>query len=185
MGGSARCVDQAVRLHAVLPRAGVGGHCLPIDPTYLSWHAQQATGRRFRLVELANDINEHMPDHVVQRVMDGLNRRGRPVRGSTILLLGLAYKKNSSDVGSPRRPASRVRSSPSGHGSARSTRTCPRITWRRRCPASALDADVVRAADAVVVLTDHDDIDYRLVQREARWILDCRNRLSGANVESL
>ena len=88
------------------PGPGVGGHCLPIDPTYLSWHAQQATGRRFRLVELANDINEHMPDHVVQRVMHGLNRRGRPVRGSTILLLGLAYKKNSSDVRES--PATRV-----------------------------------------------------------------------------
>src|SRR5580698_7692833 len=80
------------------PGPGVGGHCLPIDPTYLSWRVQQATGRRFRFVELANDINEHMPDHVVQRVTQGLNRLGRPVRDSMILLLGLAYKKNSSDA---------------------------------------------------------------------------------------
>ena len=80
------------------PGPGVGGHCLPIDPTYLSWHVQQATGRRFRFVELANDINEQMPDYVVERVMRGLNALGRPVRGSRVLLMGLAYKKNSSDA---------------------------------------------------------------------------------------
>ena len=88
------------------PGPGVGGHCLPIDPTYLSWHVQQATGRRFRFVELANDINEQMPDYVVERVMRGLNALGRPVRGSRVLLMGLAYKKNSSDARES--PASRI-----------------------------------------------------------------------------
>ena len=167
------------------PGPGVGGHCLPVDPTYWSWHVQQATGRRFRLVELANDINEHMPDHVVQRVIDGLNRRGRPVRGSTILLLGLAYKKNSSDVRES--PATRVARSLICLGAqVRAVDAhVPADHLAEEVPRLRLDADVVRAADAVLVLTDHDDIDYPLVQREARWILDCRNRLSGANVESL
>ncbi len=167
------------------PGPGVGGHCLPIDPTYLSWRAQQATGRRFRLVELANDINEQMPDHVVQRVIHGLNRLGRPVSGATILLLGLAYKKNSSDVRES--PATRVARSLISLGARVSA-----IDWHvapdhlaNEAPRLSLDADVVRASDAVVVLTDHDEIDYQLVQREARWILDCRNRLSGANVERL
>jgi len=167
------------------PGPGVGGHCLPIDPTYLSWHAQQATGRRFRLVELANDINEHMPEHVVQRIVHGLNRCGRPVCGSAILLLGLAYKRNSADVRES--PATRVARLLISLG-ARVGAIDEHVAvdhLAEEAPRLRLDADAVRAADAVVVLTDHDDIDYRLVQREARWILDCRNRLTGANVESL
>jgi UDP-N-acetyl-D-glucosamine dehydrogenase len=167
------------------PGPGVGGHCLPIDPTYLSWHVEQATGRRFRFVDLANDINEHMPDHVVQRVTEGLNRLGRPVRDSTILLLGLAYKKNSSDARES--PSTRV---------VQLLRNLGALVWAidSHVPQEHLahearrvrpTVDVVRAADAVVVLTDHGDVDYRLIQREARWILDCRNSLSGENVEFL
>jgi UDP-N-acetyl-D-glucosamine dehydrogenase len=167
------------------PGPGVGGHCLPIDPTYLSWHVQQATGRRFRFVELANDINEQMPDYVVQRVAQGLNRLGKPLRGSQILLLGLAYKKNSSDARES--PATRV----------------ARLLGTQGATVSAVDAHVepdhlaevvtrlsltagsVAAADAVVLLTDHDDLDLALVGRQARWVLDCRNRMTGANVENL
>jgi UDP-N-acetyl-D-glucosamine dehydrogenase len=167
------------------PGPGVGGHCLPIDPTYLSWHVERATGRRFRFVDLANDINEHMPDHVVQRVAQGLNRLGRPVRGSTIMLLGLAYKKNSSDARES--PSTRVVHllaelgarvhAVDGHVAA--------VHLAQDAPRVVLTAEALRAADAVVVLTDHDDVDYALVEREASWILDCRNRLTGANVELL
>jgi nucleotide sugar dehydrogenase len=167
------------------PGPGVGGHCLPIDPTYLSWHVQQATGRRFRFVELANDINEQMPDYVVQRVTRGLNVLGRPVRGSTILLIGLAYKKNSSDARES--PASRIAPMLASLGA----QVC---AVDSHVPQDFLTADACRViltpsearqADAVVILTDHDDIDYQLVLREARWVLDCRGRLSGANVEGL
>jgi UDP-N-acetyl-D-glucosamine dehydrogenase len=167
------------------PGPGVGGHCLPIDPTYLAWHVEQATGRRFRFVDLANEINDHMPEHVVQRITQGLNRIGRPVRGSNVLVLGLSYKKNSSDA----------RESPATHIvrllrslGAQVTSVDDHVPAEhlaqeaRRVP---LGTDVVRAADAVVLLTDHDAVDYSLVEREARWILDCRNRLSGANVEFL
>jgi UDP-N-acetyl-D-glucosamine dehydrogenase len=167
------------------PGPGVGGHCLPIDPTYLSWHVQQATGRRFRLVELANDINEHMPDHVVQRVIQGLNRLGRPVCGSMILLLGLAYKKNSSDARES--PATRVVRLLISLG-ARVGAVDEHVSTdhlAQEAPRLKLTPDLLRSADAVVVLTDHDDIDYGLVKCEARWILDCRDRISGANVESL
>ena len=80
------------------PGPGVGGHCLPIDPSYLSWQVRTSLGHPFRFVELANDVNDHMPDYVVQRIVSGLNRRGRPVRGTRILLLGLAYKRNTSDA---------------------------------------------------------------------------------------
>ncbi len=76
----------------------MGGHCLPIDPSYLSWKVRRTLGRSFRFVELANDVNEHMPDYVVQRLVLALNRMGRPVNGCVVLLLGLAYKKNTGDA---------------------------------------------------------------------------------------
>jgi UDP-N-acetyl-D-glucosamine dehydrogenase len=167
------------------PGPGVGGHCLPIDPTYLSWHVQQATGRRFRFVELANDINEQMPDYVVRRVIEGLNRLGRPVLESKVLLVGLAYKKNSSDAReSPARQIARLLASLGAQVSAVDQHV-PTDSLAEEAPRVTITADVVRASDAVVILTDHDGIDYGLLEREARWVLDCRNRLSGARVESL
>ena len=80
------------------PGPGVGGHCLPIDPSYLSWRVQRALGQSFRFVELANDVNEHMPDYVVRRVTAKLNRARQSVNGARILVLGLAYKRNSGDA---------------------------------------------------------------------------------------
>ena len=80
------------------PGPGVGGHCLPIDPCYLSWQVKRRLGRQFRFIELANDVNHEMPEHVAQRIMAGLNRGGRAVSGARLLLLGLAYKKNTGDM---------------------------------------------------------------------------------------
>jgi nucleotide sugar dehydrogenase len=167
------------------PGPGVGGHCLPIDPTYLSWQVQRATGRRFRFVELANDVNDHMPDYVARRTARGLNQLGKPVRGSAILLLGLAYKKNSSDAREA--PSGRVARLLANLGAKVSAVDGRVPGWHladevTRVP---LTAETVRAADAVLLLADHDEFDYELVQREARWVLDCRGRLSGANVEYL
>lgn len=167
------------------PGPGVGGHCLPIDPSYLSWHVKEATGRSFRFVELANDINEHMPDYVVQRVTLALNRAGKPVRGSSLLLLGLAYKKNTGD--SRESPTRRVVDLLTALG-ASLTAVDGHVPVEHMSDALRrvqLSAEVIREADLVVLLTDHDDVDYALVQAEARWILDCRNRIRGENVESL
>jgi nucleotide sugar dehydrogenase len=79
------------------PGPGVGGHCLPVDPSYLSWRVRRRSGHAFRFVELANDVNEHMPDYVVTRVTALLNRHERAVKGTRILLLGMAYKAGTSD----------------------------------------------------------------------------------------
>ena len=79
------------------PGPGVGGHCLPVDPSYLSWRVRRRSGHAFRFVELANDVNEHMPEYVVQRITALLNVHGRAVRGTRILLLGMAYKAATSD----------------------------------------------------------------------------------------
>src|SRR6185369_16251127 len=73
-------------------------HCLPIDPSYLSWRVRTSLGHAFRFVELANDINEHMPDYVVTRLTLALNERGLPMRGRRVLLLGLSYKRNTGDA---------------------------------------------------------------------------------------
>ena len=79
------------------PGPGVGGHCLPIDPSYLAWRVKQHLGQTFRFVELANDVNEHMPDYVHDRVTALLNGDRKAVNGSRVLLLGLAYKTGTSD----------------------------------------------------------------------------------------
>ena len=79
------------------PGPGVGGHCLPVDPSYLAWRVERRLGHRFRFVELANEVNGGMPDYVVRRAQALLNDHGRAVNGSRILLLGLAYKAGTSD----------------------------------------------------------------------------------------
>ena len=80
------------------PGPGVGGHCLPIDPSYLSWQIERRLGQTFRFVELANDVNSHMPDYVVRRVQFRLNEAERAVKGSNILVYGLSYKANTGDA---------------------------------------------------------------------------------------
>jgi UDP-N-acetyl-D-glucosamine dehydrogenase len=168
------------------PGPGVGGHCLPIDPSYLSWRVERALDRSFRFVELANDINKRMPDHVVHRLMVALNYRGQPVRGARVLLLGLAYKRNSGDARES--PALRVAQLLVGLG-AQVRAADPHVV-----EATAVDALVTRVdptpaeisrADAVVLLTDHDAFDFTEVASHARYCLDCRNRLAGPNVELL
>jgi UDP-N-acetyl-D-glucosamine dehydrogenase len=166
------------------PGPGVGGHCLPIDPSYLSWRVQRALGRSFRFVELANDINNHMPDYVVRRVVDAFNSRQRAVSGSKILLLGLAYKKNTGDARES--PATRVAELLTRLG-AQVSAVDPHVVEEIHAAAGVrrteLSAAEVADADAVVVLADHDEFDYELVGANARYILDTRRRLSGPNVE--
>ena len=165
------------------PGPGVGGHCLPIDPTYLSWKVRRSLGQPFRFVELANDINGHMPDYVVSRLTLALNRDKRPVNGSRVLLLGLAYKPNTGDI----------RESP-GMVIAQSLRSLGadvRVADPHVAPEATdvllveLTEDEVQKADAVVLVTDHDAFDYDMVRSGARYVLDTRNRIRGPRVESL
>ena len=169
-----------------VPGPGVGGHCLPIDPSYLSWRVQRALGQSFRFVELANDINNHMPDYVVRRLISALNTRRLAVNGSTVLLLGLAYKKNSGDARES--PARRVASLLLDMGAevrAADPHVVEDAHIDRRVVRVALTAEQVAAADAVVLLADHDAFDLELVVQHARYVLDTRHRLTGPTVESL
>jgi UDP-N-acetyl-D-glucosamine dehydrogenase len=168
---------------AFQPGPGVGGHCLPIDPSYLSWTVRRSLGRPFRFVELANDINDHMPDYVVQRVAAGLNDRSLPVNGSRVLLLGLAHKRNTSDCrGAPGTVIA---------GKLIQLGARVRIADPLVDPDDVdfalvdLTADELAAADIVVLVTDHDAFDYPLVDAHARYVLDTRNRLTGSTVEPL
>ncbi len=167
------------------PGPGVGGHCLPIDPSYLSWRVRRSLGVSFRFVELANDVNDHMPDYVVRRLSVALNRRRKAVNGSRILLLGLAYKRNTSDA---RESPSLVVADRLLVLGAEVHVVDPHVAEGRvdtRMTFVELSAEELAAADAVVLLVDHDDFDLDMVVDHARYVLDARHRLSGAQVEHL
>jgi UDP-N-acetyl-D-glucosamine dehydrogenase len=165
------------------PGPGVGGHCLPIDPSYLSWKVRRSLGQPFRFVELANDVNEHMPDYVVRRLMLALNRIGRSVSGSRILILGLAYKRNTGDAREA--PGTVIARSLVALGADLVVADPHLVGDTLAFPLVEVTADELTAADAVVLVTDHDAFDYDLIEKHARYVLDTRNRLDGPAVERL
>ncbi|MFE6775781.1 nucleotide sugar dehydrogenase [Streptomyces sp. NPDC057702] len=169
------------------PGPGVGGHCLPVDPEYLSWRVHRTLGRRFRFVELANHINSHMPDHVVQRLLLAFNARRRPLNGARVLLLGLAYKANTGDARES--PALRVAELLIDLG-AEVYAADPHVVESVTVDSSLRRVDFgpaeLAAADAVVLLTDHDAFDYQAIPEHAPYVLDCRRRLApSASVDIL
>ena len=170
--------------HRFTPGPGVGGHCLPIDPSYLSWQVKRQLGHSFRFVELANDVNEHMPDYVARRIALALNDESRAVKGARLLLIGQAYKKNSGDARES--PAVRVAELLATLGAnLRIVDPFVRAGLITVGPHVELTRVELEAADMVVVLTDHDDIDWDLVLAHGRVIFDTRNRLKGDHVQRL
>jgi UDP-N-acetyl-D-glucosamine dehydrogenase len=165
------------------PGPGVGGHCLPIDPSYLSWKVRRSLGQPFRFVELANDVNEHMPDYVVRRIVLAFNRRRLTVNGSRILLLGMAYKRNTGDA---REAPGTIIAQLLTELGAEVRVVDPHLTGEPMPYALVeLTTDELAGADATVVVTDHDTFDYELVRAHAPFVFDTRNRLSGPTVEQL
>ncbi|GAB2834419.1 nucleotide sugar dehydrogenase [Lentzea nigeriaca] len=167
------------------PGPGVGGHCLPVDPAYLAWRVRNELQRRFRFVELANEINETMPDYVVKRICAALSRRGKALADSVVLLLGIAYKANTGDVrGSPALRIAELLVTLGARIEVVDSHVEP-----HRCPSGVkpieLSEDALKLADIVVLLADHDDVDYLLVERAAGCVLDTRHRLTAAHVEYL
>jgi UDP-N-acetyl-D-glucosamine dehydrogenase len=162
------------------PGPGLGGHCIPIDPFYLTWKAREFEFQT-KFIELAGEINTAMPYHVVQRTMEALNDAGKALKGARILVLGLAYKKNVDDVRES--PSIRIMELLQERGAQVEYHDpfCPRMKEMRRKPAHLLEmksvdleAGVARA-DAVVIVTDHDAVDYAKVVREAKLVIDTRN----------
>jgi UDP-N-acetyl-D-glucosamine dehydrogenase len=160
------------------PGPGLGGHCIPIDPFYLTWQARQFD-LTTRFIELAGEINHAMPGYVVERLTDALNERGRSVKGSRILLLGIAYKRDlDDDRESPslkliellRRKQAEV-----SYHDPYVPVLKPSRKYDFGMESVALDAGALSAADAVVIATDHSCFDYDLIVRSSRLVVDTRN----------
>jgi len=161
------------------PGPGLGGHCIPIDPLYLSWKLK-TLDYKARFIELADEINSSMPEHVVTLVADALNARKKSINGSKIMLLGVAYKKNIDDVRES--PALDIYDGLKRRG-ARVTYHDPHVPAFRyegcEVRSTRLTARVLRAQDCVVIVADHTAVDYRMVVREARLVVDTRNATKG------
>jgi len=171
------------------PGPGVGGHCIPLDPFYLQW-AARVTGEGTRFVELAEAINSRMPQVVVSRVQDALNERSKALRGSSVLVLGVAYKKNVRDFRES--PAKETIAGLLQHGAIVSY-SDPHVPSLREegieLDSVPLDDETLAAADCVLILADHDAFDHTLVARASPLIVDTRNAmgrrgLRGDNVVS-
>jgi UDP-N-acetyl-D-glucosamine dehydrogenase len=162
------------------PGPGVGGHCIPLDPTYLAWQSRRDTGRPFRLVETAQDINAGMPSYVTTRVVEALNASGLSVRDARVLALGVTYKPDVGDVresaalevlGRLQRKGAVIRyhdpfvAQVDAHGLALSSED--------------LGPDLLSWADIVLILTPHSDFDIESIVRGSRLVFDARNAVLG------
>lgn len=162
------------------PGPGVGGHCIPLDPTYLTWQSRRDTGRPFRIVELAQDVNDQMPAYVAQRIIDALNDHDRSVRGAKLLVLGVTYKPDVGDV----------RESAAIHVMAHLARRGAELSFHDpfvdRIDERGLDlkrvelsSDRLADADAVLLLTPHADYDIDDIVARAAVVFDARNETGG------
>lgn len=166
------------------PGPGVGGHCLPVDPSYLSWAVEHRLGKTFRFVELANDINRHMPDYVIRRLCAGLPER-TSLEGADVVLVGMAYKANTGDA----------RESPSVDVAHRLIELGAKVRFvdshvdGSSLPSGAtvidLTTETLDSAEAVIMLVDHDDIDTDLLAEHPGYVLDCRDVIKGGTAERL
>jgi len=159
------------------PGPGVGGHCIPVDPFFVSWKAKEK-GTDARFVELAGQINRNRPNYVVNKLGDLLNEREKSLKGSEVLLLGMAYKRDISDVRNS--PGIRVAEILLGKG-AEVRYSDPHVkevdleNSPEKLQSDALSSDLLSDADAVIIVTDHSDFDYDMIVRNSELVLDTRN----------
>jgi len=159
------------------PGPGLGGHCIPIDPFYLTWKAREY-GVHTRFIELAGEINRTMPEWVIGKVMEALNARGRALKGSRCLVLGIAYKKNVDDMRES--PAVELMELLVQRG-ARVEYSDPHVpvfpqmrAYRFDLKSVPLTGDSIAAYDVVLLATNHDAFDYALIKEHAKLIVDTR-----------
>jgi UDP-N-acetyl-D-glucosamine dehydrogenase len=167
------------------PGPGLGGHCIPIDPFYLTWKARQFEFQT-RFIELAGEVNVEMPRYVVQRTMEALNARGKAMKGARILVLGLAYKKDVDDMRES--PSVRIIELLQERGAhvVYHDPHVPRVPRMRQhhldMVSVPLTDDALASADAVLVATDHSSVDYARVVERAALVVDTRNACRGVKV---
>jgi UDP-N-acetyl-D-glucosamine dehydrogenase len=160
-----------------LPGPGLGGHCIPIDPHYLAWK-MRGLNYKTRFIDLAGEMNTEMPLFWVRKVAEALNLQGRAVRGASVLVLGVAYKRDIDDLRES--PALDIIRLLEGQG-ARVSYHDPHVPCfaedGHEYRSVALTPETVSAADCVMVVTDHSAIDYRMVRQQARLAVDTRNAM--------
>ena len=160
-----------------LPGPGLGGHCIPIDPHYLAWK-MRGLNSKTRFIDLAGEMNTEMPLFWVRKLAEALNAQGRAVRGASVLVLGVAYKRDIDDIRES--PALDILRLLAGQG-ARVSYHDPHVP----CVAEDgheyrsvdLTPEAVRAADCVMIVTDHSAVDYRMIKRNAKLVVDTRNAM--------
>jgi UDP-N-acetyl-D-glucosamine dehydrogenase len=160
------------------PGPGLGGHCIPVDPLHLSWKMRSLECRA-RFIELADSINSGMPDNVVERIAEALNDQSKPVRGSSILVYGVAYKRNVSDVRES--PALAIIDALRRRGArvAYMDPFVPKLEQAGSSLRSVEPRSSFGSYDSVVVVTDHDELDRERLLREAKLVIDTRDALYG------
>jgi UDP-N-acetyl-D-glucosamine dehydrogenase len=166
------------------PGPGLGGHCIPIDPFYLSWKSKEA-GMEARFIELAGYVNGRMPEFVVEKIQNALNEHEKPIRGSHIHILGTAYKRDIDDV----------RESPALDIMVLLRRRGAKVTYSDSYVPKLMLEDVplhssdmlssAEKADCVVIVTDHRDVDYKAVLERSKLVVDTRNALKGIKSEKI
>ena len=168
---------------AFYPGPGLGGHCIPLDPYYLTWKAREY-GFHTSMIEASMTVNDGMPEWVASRAARILNNQGKATRGSKVLVLGVAYKQDIDDYRES--PALRVIE----RVKARGAEVAYYDPWIPQCKhkgevyssVDELSSEVLEAADLVIVTTAHTNVDYRFVQKHAKAILDTKNAMKGVEV---
>jgi UDP-N-acetyl-D-glucosamine dehydrogenase len=161
---------------AFYPGPGIGGHCIPLDPHYLSWKAR-LHGFEARFISLAEEVNSHMPQHVVQLVQDSLNEQGKPLKGAGVLIIGVAYKRDINDVRES--PAIGIVDQLLRKGASVSYHDpfVPEMTidGKGSLTGVELSDEALEGCDCVVIVTDHSKVDYGRVLKLAPLVIDTRN----------
>lgn len=173
---------------AYYPGPGIGGHCIPIDPFYLTWKAREF-GVQTRFIEIAGEVNASMPDYVVNRTMMALNERGLALSKSKILVIGLAYKRDVDDVRESPSVDVMERLRAAGATLDYHDPNVPHFPKMRvhqfNLSSVPLTAETLKDYDAVVLLTDHSDLDYALLAEHAPLLVDTRGRYRGQSLASV
>lgn len=165
---------------AFYPGPGIGGHCIPLDPYYLTWKAR-VSGYEAKFIGLAGEVNSNMPHYVITLITDAMNDAGKCIKGSNILVLGVAYKKNVGDVRES--PALELISMLQAKGGnvSYSDPFVPELKVGGKTVKSAkCDAKTLSAADCVLIVANHDDFDYKAIGEHAKLIVDTRNAMKSA-----
>jgi UDP-N-acetyl-D-glucosamine dehydrogenase len=161
------------------PGPGIGGHCIPLDPHYLAWK-MRTLNYKTRFIDLASEINSHMPEWVVQKVADALNEVRKAVRGSRVLVLGVAYKRDIDDVReSPALDVIRLLEERGAHVEFHDPFVHEFREEGHVRKGVELSDEMLRWADAVVVVTDHKNVDYQRVVDHSALLVDTRNVTAG------